>query len=115
MPGDLRPDALDGAFVPHARPDVAQVFVGKELVLGRVAPGTTYMETCALNESASVVWQCFDGSGTIDEIAADIADVYHVDIEPVRADVLQLARDVGAIGFLLGVSEPAIEVGGAIG
>jgi peroxiredoxin len=108
---DLRPAELDGSFVPHARPDVAAVPVGRELVVGRVAPGTTFLETCALNESASIVWQCFDGSGTVDEIAADIADVFETDVDAVRADVLGLARDVGAIGFLFGVSEPEVEIG----
>jgi peroxiredoxin len=110
-PDDLRPEALDGSFVPRARPDVAAVHVGAELVIGRIAPDTTYLETCALNESAAIVWQCFDGSGTIDEIAADIADVFEIDLDGVRADVLRLARDVGGIGFLFGVSEPVTEIG----
>jgi peroxiredoxin len=108
---DLRPDELDASFVPHVRPDVAEVPIGAELVIGRVAPGTAFLETCALNESAAIVWQCFDGSGSIDEIAADIADVFEVDVDAVRADVLRLARDIGAIGFLFGVSEPVIEIG----
>jgi thiol-disulfide isomerase/thioredoxin len=107
---ELRPDEIDGSFVPHARPDVAEVLVGRELVIGRLAPGTTFLETCALNESASIVWQCFDGTGTIDEIAADIADVFEVDVEAIRADVLGLTRDLGAVGFLFGVSEPAVEM-----
>jgi peroxiredoxin len=110
-PDDLRPEELGGSFVPHARPDVAAVHVGTEIVIGRIAPGTTFLETCALNESAAIVWQCFDGSGTIDEIAADIADVFEIDVDGVRADVLRLARDVGGIGFLFGVSEPVTEIG----
>jgi hypothetical protein len=102
---EIAADEIDGSFVPAAQTDVASVLVGNEIVLGRIAPGTRYVQTAALNESGSVVWQCFDGSGTIDEIAADIADVFAVDLEAMRADVLTVARDVGAFGFLVGVHE----------
>jgi peroxiredoxin len=108
----IEAEAIDGAFVPRAQPDVALVAVGHEIVLGRIAEGTPYLQTCALNESGSIVWQCFDGSGTIDEIAADIADVFGADIEAVRDDIGALAREVGSAGFLVGVRESVIEVDG---
>jgi hypothetical protein len=102
---EIEADDIDGGFAPRARTDVASVLVGNEVVLGRIAPGTQFVQTAALNESGTVVWQCFDGSGTIDEIAADIADVFAVDLDAMRADVLAVARDVGAFGFLVGVHE----------
>jgi peroxiredoxin len=108
---EIAPDDIDGGFVPRARSDVAFVEVGKEIVLGRIAAGTQYVQTCALNESGSIVWQCFDGSGTIDEIAVDIADVFGADPAAVSADVRALARDVGSIGFLVGVHEEVLEIG----
>ena len=104
-------DAIDGQFVPRAQPDVAMVLVGREIVLGRVGEGTTYLQTAALNESGSIVWQCFDGSGTIDDIAVDVADVFGVDVGAVRADIEALAREVGAAGFLVGVREAVTEIG----
>lgn len=103
---------IDRAFVPQARPDVARVQLGSEIVLGRIADGTSHLQTVALNESGSIVWQCFDGSGTVEEIAADIADVFGVDVEAVIADVETLAREVGEAGFLVGVEPEVIEVGG---
>jgi peroxiredoxin len=108
---EIAADDIDGHFAPRARPDVASVLVGTEIVLGRVADGTHYLQTCALNESGSVVWQCFDGSGTIDEIAADIADVFGAEPDAVGADVLTVARDVGALGFLVGVHETVVDFG----
>jgi peroxiredoxin len=107
----IEADAIDGSFVPYAQPDVAMIHVGSEVVLGRVGDDGPYLQTCALNESGSIVWQCFDGSGTIDEIAADIADVFGVDIDAVRDDIESLAREVGSAGFLVGVREAVVEVG----
>ena len=102
----ITPDEIDGSFVPRARAEVARVEVGAEVVLGRLVPDSSYLQACALNESGAIVWQCFDGSGTVDEIAADIADVFGADPNAVVADVCALAREVGAAGLLEGV-EPA--------
>ena len=107
---EIEPEDIDGDFVPQARSDVAAVLVDREIVIGRVPEGSSYLQTCALNESGSIVWQCFDGSGTIDEIATDIADVFDADSESVTADVLALAREVGGFGFLVGVKEQILEV-----
>ena len=87
------------------------MLVGREIVLGRIVAGTARVQTAALNESASIVWHCFDGSGTIDEIAVDIADVFGASVEGVRADVVALVREVGGAGFLAGVREDVIEIG----
>jgi hypothetical protein len=108
---EITADDIDEAFTPLARPDVAAVPVEREMVLGRIAEGTQYVQTCALNESGAVVWQCFDGSGTIAEIAADIAEVFGVDVGTVSADVVALARNVGSLGFLVGVREDTFDVG----
>jgi hypothetical protein len=107
----IEADAIDRGFVPHAQPDVAMIHVGAEVVLGRVGDSGSYLQTCALNETGAIVWQCFDGSGTIDEIAADIADVFGLGIDLARDDVESLARNVGSAGFLFGVRETVVEVG----
>jgi peroxiredoxin len=108
---EIAPESIDGRFVPTARPGVAAVLVGREVVLGRIAEGTAALQTAALNESGAIVWQCFDGSGTIDEIATDIATVFGTEVAGVRADVVELARAVGGAGFLVGVHEAVIEIG----
>jgi Coenzyme PQQ synthesis protein D (PqqD) len=104
-------NSIDGRFVPTAQPGVGSVLVGREIVLGLIAAGASHVQTAALNESGSIVWQCFDGSGTIDDIAADIAGVFGAEIEAVHADVVALARAVGAAGYLVGVHEAALEIG----
>ena len=109
---DVAAHEIDRRFVPRARPDVAMVQLGAEIVLGRIADGSTFLQTVALNESGAIVWQCFDGSGTVEEIAADIADVFGADAEAVGADIETLAREVGEAGFLVGVEPVVIEVGG---
>lgn len=107
----IAPEAIDGGFVPTARPGVGAVVVDREIVLGVIAAGTSRVQTAALNESGAIVWQCFDGSGTIDEIAADIASVFGAEIAGVRGDVVALARAVGAAGYLVGVHEAVIDIG----
>jgi peroxiredoxin len=108
---EIAPESIEGRFVPTARPGIGAVRVGHEVVLGRIAEGTSQVQTAALNESGALVWQCFDGSGTIDEIAADIAAVFGAEVAEVRADVVALARAVGGAGFLVGVHEAVIEIG----
>jgi pyrimidine deaminase RibD-like protein len=108
----IAPEAIDGSFVPTARPGVGAVVVDREIVLGVIAAGTAHVQTVALNESGTIVWQCFDGTGTIDEIAADIASVFGAEIADVRGDVVALARAVGAAGYLVGVEDDVVEIAG---
>ncbi len=42
-----------------------------------------------LNEQASVVFNLTDGSRTVDQVIQDVAIVYEMDAEEVRADVLE--------------------------
>jgi hypothetical protein len=63
-----------------------------------------------LNVTATVVWSCFDGSGSIGEIAHDLAAAFDSPPETMTADVLTLARVLGAQGLLADVDhdpEPA--------
>ena len=59
-----------------------------------------------LNPMATLVWACFDGTGTIDEIARDLADEFASSSDAVVMDVLTLAQELGAEGLLEGV-DPA--------
>jgi hypothetical protein len=95
-------DAIDAAFTATARGDVVAVDVEGEIVLYDDARGVLHR----LNPTASALWQCLDGTGTLGEIAADMADVFQVDGDRVLADVLMAAREFGEQGLLLGVGEP---------
>ena len=103
----MRPDDIEATFVPCRGSDVAGIELDGEMVLGRLAPDSDALTTYALNATASIVWQCFDGSGTIDEISRDLADVSGTDVGVIGRDILALARDLGRAGLLAGVEEDA--------
>ena len=57
-----------------------------------------------LNASATIVWTCCDGSGTLAEIADDLADAVGTPREQLVAELVALARTLGAEGLLDGVA-----------
>ena len=57
-----------------------------------------------LNASATIVWNCCDGSGTLTEIAHDLADAVGAPPEQLVSELVTLARTLGAEGLLDGVS-----------
>jgi hypothetical protein len=59
-----------------------------------------------LSPTAGQVWRCLDGSGSLAEIAADLADVYRADPGQVLTDVVATARQFGSSGLLVGVGDP---------
>jgi hypothetical protein len=56
-----------------------------------------------LNASATVVWTCCDGSGTLAEIADDLADAVGVPADALVSELVALVRTLGAEGLLDGV------------
>ncbi|MGH9056516.1 MAG: PqqD family protein, partial [Acidimicrobiales bacterium] len=74
-------EAVTADFVPTSRPDVVGVDVDGEIVLYDEARRVLHR----LNPTASALWLCLDGSGTLADIAADIADVYQADPAAVLA------------------------------
>jgi hypothetical protein len=95
-------DTIGPAFTATARGDIVAVEVDGEIVLYDDSRGILHR----LNPTASALWQCLDGSGTLGEIAADIADVFEIDGDRVLADVLMAAREFATQGLLAGVGEP---------
>jgi hypothetical protein len=95
-------DAIDAAFTATARSDVVAVDVDGEIILYDDSRGVLHR----LNPTASALWQCLDGSGTLGEIAADMADVFQVSEDRVLADVLIAAREFARQGLLVGLGEP---------
>jgi hypothetical protein len=65
-----------------------------------------------LNATACLVWSCFDGSGTIDEIARDLASAYRASDATTVAEVLALARELAAHGLLAGVDPDPADASG---
>lgn len=54
-----------------------------------------------LNPTAGLLWSCFDGTGSLDEIAGDVADAFGLPVEAIRGEVLSLADDLVRRGVLL--------------
>jgi hypothetical protein len=114
MPEVITPNEIDGKFVPRPRPDLVEIQVGPETVLlGR--------KPYALNGTAALVWKCFDGEVTIDELIAEVTAATGVDEATIGSDVRALTRSLASLGMLEGVepgsrsaSKPArrgVEVG----
>jgi peroxiredoxin len=109
-PGEplVDPAEIGPAFVPVGRPDVSIAEHDGETVLVDAATGAVHL----LNPTAAIVWQCLDGSGSVAEIVADIADVFERQADEVEGAVLEVVRRFGMQGLLRGVgvereSEPA--------
>lgn len=92
-------DSIDGSFVPR-RSTVASVLLDGETVLAGGRGDVFYR----LDPVASLVWSCFDGSGSAREIARDLAAELHAPPERVCDDVVALARTLGELCFLDGVA-----------
>jgi len=91
---------IDGAFVPLQRQDVAAVMLeGETVVLAEGAAGAFF-----LDELATLVWDTFDGSASLEELAEDFADAFAAEPGVVLEDILTLTREIGRAGLLEGVA-----------
>lgn len=93
------PDIIDESFVPVAKQSVASVELEGEGLLYDEERGSWHL----LSSTAMVIWQCCDGSATVETLALDLAQVYQVDLETVRIDTLEAVRQLGRQGLLAGV------------
>ena len=97
---------IDGTFVPTRREDVTAVELdGEAVVLAEGAGGAHFMD-----ELATLVWNTFDGSASLDELSVDFAAVFGAELDVVRQDMVTLVQGIGRAGLLVGVSyEPPPE------
>ncbi|MGH9101613.1 MAG: PqqD family protein [Acidimicrobiales bacterium] len=97
-----RHGVADDAFVPRVRPEAPSVELDGQVVVYDPVRD----ELLTLNDTASVVWSCCDGSGTVGEIVADLAEAYAAEVPEIRKDVVALLQEWGGRGLLEGV-EPS--------
>jgi coenzyme PQQ synthesis protein D (PqqD) len=100
---EIEPHAIDESFVAERDAAVHAVEVDGEAVL--LNEGRLHL----LNATGALVWACFDGTGTIAEIAADISEGLGVPYETVLEDTLAVARHLGEEGLLASVTPAAAE------
>ena len=94
----LDPERIDESFVPRGDPSVGWIELEGESVL-LAAGGDSHH----LNPTGTVIWQCCDGSGPLGEIIDELSDAYGIDRRAIAPDVLELVRDLGRRGLLVGV------------
>lgn len=96
---------VDGSFVPVSAESVASVALDGETVLLHVGSGALRH----LDAIGAVVWACFDGASTIDEIAADLGAEFGVNRDRVRHDVIRLVQTLQSDGLLRRVAPGATD------
>lgn len=85
------PDAVDGATILSVA-------------------GTSYLlhaptrAVHRLNDSGQLIWQLFDGTATIEDLAADVADVFGASQPAISGDLVAFVRSLGEGGLLKGVT-----------
>ena len=102
QPGDLTAD-----FVPKRRESVASIEIENEGIVFNEDRESWHH----LNPMARVIWDCCDGTGTVEEIARDISEIFEEDLETVRETVLDMLRRFGQQGILEGVEPDAPQHG----
>ena len=84
---------------------MAATSIGPEMVLVDGESGMVH----ALNPSAALVWQCFDGESPLAEIIADLAYVLDASTAKLEADVVAMTRAAAEAGLLEGVEPLAAD------
>lgn len=98
-----RDDPFRDDEAPRPVAGVETIELDDELVLFDPATGALH----ALDPLASLIWRCLDGTGTVAELVADLADAFGTDAATVRHDVDALLTMLAANGVLESADRPA--------
>jgi hypothetical protein len=90
-------------FVPRRAPSTHTIEIDGEAIVLDEEQNRLHL----LNASATIVWTFCDGSGTLAEIAHDLADTVGVPTDQLASELVALARTLGAEGLLDDVSPDA--------
>lgn len=91
-----RVDQIGPDFVAHPRREVVTVEIDGDAVVYDEPQEKAHL----LNPTGAIVWKLLDGEARLDELSADIAEVFEVGVDVVLADVVALVRDLGQRGLL---------------
>ena len=83
---------IDDATAPAPALGIEEIPLDDELVLYDHATGAVH----ALDRLATITWRCLDGTTTVGELVADLADAFGADEEVVRGDVTGLLVQLAA-------------------
>jgi hypothetical protein len=87
---------LPTSTLPRPATDVVDVEIEGERVIYR----PTLDRVACLDRVGAVVWTFLDGSGTVADLGADVADAFGVDVETATRDLTALLDDLESQGFL---------------
>jgi len=100
-----RVDQIGPDFVAHPRREVVTVEIDGDAVVYDELRETTHL----LNPTGAIVWRLLDGETRLDELSADLAEVFGVGVEEVLADVVALVHELGQRGLLEHVAAECAE------
>jgi hypothetical protein len=83
--------------IPVHAPGVVVAELGDDVVVHDRAGGRFHV----LDQTSALVWQCFDGVATVDDIVADIVEVFTTDDGEVRAYVVALVSVLSERGLIV--------------
>lgn len=95
----LDPDEVELTTAVGPAGTLTNVELDGETVIYDESNGSIHL----LDPIATVVWSVLDGTSTLAEIAADVAEAFSAPVAQVSDDVLALARMLGRSGLLAGV------------
>lgn len=98
-------DEIDESLIARGCAKVIEVEIDGESILY----DEPSQELLVLNGSAAVIWHNLDGACSLRELIADLAEVFEVDADVVRADVLDTVRELSRHGMLEAATAPASE------
>ncbi|MGZ8579384.1 MAG: PqqD family protein [Actinomycetota bacterium] len=96
------PRSVDVDLLPQIPENVAWVEVDGEGVLYDELRQRVHV----LSPTATLVWSGIDGRTSLERIAMDLSESFGTDLEVVRSDVLELARDLLERGLITEASSP---------
>ncbi len=88
---------------PRVREDLTVVELDGEAVIYDERSG----ELHHLNPSATLVFGLLDGTATVRELAAEVADAFGVPADQVESEIRALIRRLRSLGLMNGRAEPA--------
>jgi len=95
----IDPDTIDLTSTVAPTDTLSTVELDGETVIYDDSNGSIHL----LDPIATVVWSVLDGTSSLEEIAADLAEAFGADPAQVRSDIVTLVRNLGHSGLLAGV------------
>ena len=94
---------IDGDFVPRRRVDVAATTLDREAIIHDRA------RLFHLDPIATVVWECCDGTVSVDALSSELGAAFRIDAGTARRDVLAAVRALATDGLLAGIDGAPVD------